>query len=977
MKRLTLFVLLAFLSLPVFSQNPPKARDFKGLADSLSVRLQRRTGVLSRFKLERTGVRGGSLDFYFSRNLVGQPFRKGDATWLTEQVEELGRAKLGKYKVGTLYAGGQKIASLAQPVPGKDGEAVTTVFRVKEPQGVPLVQGNDSWPMGLSGRHIALWQSHGRYFDEESGQWDWQRAPTHRTLEDLYTQSYVLPFLIPMLENAGAVVLTPRERDIQTREVVCDNDPAFTEGRSPAVRTRGKYQEKGEWEDAGEGFADVSAVYKGYEMPFRSGSARQIRTAAPGEEAARIIWRPTIAEKGNYAVYVSYKTLAQSTSDARYTVHYAGGKALRHVNQQMGGGMWIYLGTFLFDKGTEGYVELTNVSSSPGVVTADAVRFGGGMGKVERGGGLSGLPAYAEGALYNFQYSGIDPSIADEWDDEYTKDYAGRGVWVQEISGGSRVNPEADGRHIPIDLSLAFHTDAGVTPGDSIVGTLAIYTLRAKGATTFPNGEDRLSSRLLADMVQTQVVDDIRANYEPDWTRRETWDRSYSESRTTGVPALLLELLSHQNFADMRYGLDPSFRFSACRAVYKGILKYLSARYGIPYAVQPLPVHAFKAALDSTGHVQLSWADSYDALEPTAIPSYYKVYTRTDDGGFDTGMQVSEPQCRLPLAPGHVYSFKVTACNAGGESFPSEVLSAGFPSAGTPKVVIVNNFTRVSAPAWFDTPQYAGFTDNLESGVPWGTDILMCGTVNNFDRSSEYVSDDAPGHGGSYTDMAASQIAGNSFDFVSAHARAVLDAGYAFESSSVEAFDGSTPAFAADIICGKQLTTRVGRGAVPDKFAVFPSGLQAALRSFTGRGGHVLISGSYIGTDAWDSVYQGVPKAPESTRDFVRQVLGYQWVTNFGDIRGIVRPERRSGLPALAYNRAWNPLIYKVDNADGIGPASKATRILMRYESSGIPAATLYEAREGYRVAAFGFPLETSAQMGEVLRTVLHKFEGK
>ncbi len=49
----------------------------------------------------------------------------------------------------------------------------------------------------------------------------------------------------------------------------------------------------------------------------------------------------------------------------------------------------------------------------------------------------------------------------------------------------------------------------------------------------------------------------------------------------------------------------------------------------------------------------------------------------------------------------------------------------------------------------------------------------------------------------------------------------------------------------------------------------------------------------------------------------------------------------------------------------------------MRYESSGIPAATLYEAREGYRVAAFGFPLETSAQMGEVLRTVLQKFEGK
>ena len=71
------------------------------------------------------------------------------------------------------------------------------------------------------------------------------------------------------------------------------------------------------------------------------------------------------------------------------------------------------------------------------------------MGKVERGGSLSGMPAYAEGALYNFQYSGIDLSITDDWKDDYTRDYAGRGVWVQEISGGSRVNPEADGRRIP------------------------------------------------------------------------------------------------------------------------------------------------------------------------------------------------------------------------------------------------------------------------------------------------------------------------------------------------------------------------------------------------------------------------------------------------------------------------------------------------------------------------------------------------
>ena len=978
MKRILLSLALVLAVLPSPAQTP-RARDFNTVVDSLQVRLQRRTGVYSRFKLEKVIARGSTLDFYFSQNLLGQPYRKGDITWLTEQIRELGAGKLGNYKVGTLYARGQKLSSLPQPALGHDGNAISTTFRVQEPpQAAPLVQGADNWPRGLSGRHIALWQSHGRYYDDEAGLWDWQRSPNHRTLEDVYTQSYVLPFLIPMLENAGAVVLTPRERDIQTREVVCDNDPAFTEGRGPAVRTRGRYQENGNWQDAGEGFADFSATYKGYDMPFKKGSARKIHTAREGEEPASIIWRPTMEEKGSYAVYVSYKTLPESTSDARYTIHHLGGETLRHVNQQMGGGIWIYLGTYLFDKGDHGYVELTNVSSELGVVTADAVRFGGGMGKVERGGSISGMPAYVEGALYNFQYSGIDLSITDEWDSEYTREYAGRGAWVKQISGGSRVNPGQEGRRIPIDLSLAFHTDAGVTPNDSIIGTLAIYTLKCEGSDLLPNGERRLSARLLADLVQSQIVEDIRAAYEPDWTRREIWDRSYSESRTTGVPGLLLELLSHQNFADMRYGLDPGFRFTACRSVYKGILKFLSARYGVPYEVQPLPVHGFRAQLDGSRQAVLSWTPTPDPQEPTAWADYYKVYTRVDDGGFDAGRQVSQPECRLPLEPGHVYSFKITACNAGGESFPSEVLAVGFPSEEARKVLVVNNFTRVSAPSWFDTPQYAGFTDNLESGVPWGTDILYCGSVNNFDRSSEYTSNDNPGFGGSYTDMAGSQIAGNTFDFVAEHGKAILEAGFAFESASAESFDGTSDAFAIDLVCGKQLTTRIGRGAVPDKFQVFPEALQQALRNYTAQGGHVLLSGAYIATDAWDALYPGVPKAPDSTRSFIQQVLGYKWITNFGDVSGFALPQGQCGLPTVSYNRAWSPRIYKVDNADGLAPAGKDTQILLRYKGTDIPAATLYKAKGGYQVAAFGFPLETSAQMGEVIRSVLRTFsEGR
>jgi hypothetical protein len=188
------------------------------------------------------------------------------------------------------------------------------------------------------------------------------------------------------------------------------------------------------------------------------------------------------------------------------------------------------------------------------------------------------------------QFSGIDMHLMDEWEPEYTKDYAGRGAWVQHIG-------------VPFDLSLAFHSDAGVTTDDSTVGTLAIYTYRDKkdnrdkGKTTYKNGEDRMNGRIFSGMVQDEIVAAVRDGYDSQWNRRQLWNRNYSETRSPGVPAMILEILSHQNLADMKYGLDPSFRFTVSRAVYKGILKYLSSRYGCAYAVQPLPVKAFAAVL--------------------------------------------------------------------------------------------------------------------------------------------------------------------------------------------------------------------------------------------------------------------------------------------------------------------------------------------------------------------------------------------
>ena len=44
------------------------------------------------------------------------------------------------------------------------------------------------------------------FHKNDRNEWRWQRPRLFGTTEDLYTQSIVVPYLIPMLENAGAVV---------------------------------------------------------------------------------------------------------------------------------------------------------------------------------------------------------------------------------------------------------------------------------------------------------------------------------------------------------------------------------------------------------------------------------------------------------------------------------------------------------------------------------------------------------------------------------------------------------------------------------------------------------------------------------------------------------------------------------------------------------------------------------------------------
>lgn len=998
------------LPLSLCAQNSGKL--FKESCDSMSVLMKERSGVTCGFKVLRHFESGKKLNIRFSTELGDYPWRKDEVEWFRKTFGTILPAKYTGYSVGNITVNGNPLEDYIVTVPGNDGSPAPAAFRRKDPKddGIFIRRvGEQEYAMGLTGRTVALWQSHGRYYDESQDRWDWQRAPLFQTVEDMYTQTYVLPFLIPMLENAGAYVMTPRERDIQTREVIADNDPAFTGIRAEGVRVEGRYSEKGSWSEAGTGFADASLTYSGIDNPFAMGTARQ---APCSSESSHAVWDADFPEKGEYAVYISYKTLPQSSPCARYSVRHAGGTTDFIVNQKMGGGTWIYLGTFEF----EGTGSVTLYSEPPkgyacpedACVTADAVRFGGGMGKIARGRAdlpvseysTSGMPSFCEGAIYWMQWAGADTSLLAVEEGDYLRDYSRRGAWVGWMSGGSRTNPDAEGLGIPVDLSLAFHTDAGVSPDDSIIGTLAIYTLKCEDSELLPNGESRLQARSYADFVQTQIVEDIRSTCNPKWSRRGLWDRSYSESRTTTVPALLVELLSHQNFADMKFGLDPSFRFLVSRAIYKGVLKYLSARYGCPYEVQPLPVNSFRTMFDTkpsekgkTG-VTLSWKATVDSLEPTARPDGYILYTRIDDGAFDSGRVLKRTtgngetvSTHVTVTPGHIYSYRIVAFNKGGKSFPSRTLSVGIPEGfDGSTALVVDNFTRVSAPAWMDSPQIAGFDSDLDAGVAYGKEIGFIGEQYQFKREMPWLSNDNPGFGGSYTDKAGMVYPGNNLDNTVAHGKALMSAGYAYHSVSADSFDISSARndSMVDIVCGKQVSTLLGIVGGRVAHSVFPAHIRQTISEYAAAGGNVLVSGAYIGTDIWSSIYPLTKdeKETEEAIKFAQEVLGFRWMTNYASRKGEVWPmsfkgfDMTSRIGKMRFHQEKNCSIYNVETPDGIAPAGEKGHSVLRYTDTNISAGIFYKGNK-YKTACFGFPLETlttQEEIDSVVRAVAEYF---
>lgn len=911
------------------------------------------------------------LRIYANEALEDIPFREKDINFVYQHLHDL----FPEQKDITLYTRNTPIEALVPEYYKKgkaDKQKLYAVHHKSPPLTTRLSQPNPV-TRGLQNRHIVLWQSHGMYYQQSTPRWEWQRARLFGTVEDLYTQSFVLPYLLPMLENAGANVLIPRERDIQRHEVIVDNDGSSPD--SEYIETNGDHN----WSTGSHsGFAHTKDNYVNGENPFHEGSFRQAVTQRKSEKASLIEWLPSLPEAGEYAIYVSYHSFPNSTDQAMYTITHAGGQSVVSVNQTMSGGTWVYLGHYSFDKGKSGKISLTNQSSRTGkLITADAIKIGGGMGNIARSPlqaeypvepTPSGYPRFTEAARYWLQWGGMPDSIYSysAFENDYSDDIYARAKWVNYLK---------DRLNIPIDIALAFHSDAGITPDDSIIGTLGIY-MSTFNEGRYTNKKSRETARDMTDLIQTQIVSDIRQTYTPAWSRRGMWNQSYIEARVPDVPTMLLELLSHQNFADMRYGLDPRFRFTVGRAIYKGILRYIAYQNKQPYIVQPLaPSHLYTFFSD-TNKVTIGWEANVDLFEPTAIPTGYILYTRIGEADFDNGVFVQGNTATVHITPGILYSYKVAAINEGGKSFPSEILSVYKAPEEKGSILIVNGFDRLSGPAALEAPQdsLAGFLYEADFGVPYIRDISFVGSQYEFRRSAPWISNDQNGHGDCYNNYAGQVIAGNTFDYPYVHGRSIAAADYSFVSCSRQAVvDGQvqlTDYSIVDLIVGKQKQNPSPTGTIMSSFAAFPPALQKALRDYSNQGGKLFVSGAHLLSDLLHSAADSL---------FATEVLHSLHVSSNASREGRVR-STPSPYPYIqgtySFHTELNSVCYAAQQVDALRPADNQGYTLFCYPENNMGAAVAYKGH--HHTLVLGFPFETirtEAERHQLMQSILRFFQ--
>ena len=753
---------------------------------------------------------------------------------------------------------------------------------------------------GLSGKIVYVHGGHGYTADNlDTGDWGFQRPLLLSMIEDLGNQDQ-MTFFAEYLFRAGATVVPLRPIGHQPNEIVLDNDDV-------------EVTFSGSW------YNSSSPIYFGDagDVPYRYASTSTTETAY-----AR--YRPNVTEAGFYPVYAWTRCGSDRTSEQLYRVHHSGGITEVTVNHRRVGNGLVYLGTYYFEDGTDGYVDISNRSSETGkVVIADMIRFGNGVGDIDRGGGISGRDREDEAGIYWVQWH-VDRSQGISSSEYRTASSDSSATVSLSPRYAEYMNREADGT-LSDRLFVSFHSNAG---SGSSRGVLGLYNGNNYASSATPN------QFLLADIVASEINDDLvdqNGQFEHDWYDRTTvtLDRSdieFGEINNNYIndefDATIMETGFHDNEQDAELMRDPKVRSAIARATYQGVVKYFNDVDGgaTPLVMAPGSVSDLRAETAGSGSVTVSWdtpaSNSYNGDAATG----YRIYGSTNGYGFDGGTYVagggttSYTFTGLDEAEGS-YFFKVVAVNAGGESPDSEVVAA-IPGAGDKDILIVSGFDR------FDRHL------NPEQS---GAERVRPRQSNSFD----------------YTVQVAEAIEANVPHLV-------------VDTTSNEALIAGD----VDLSDYKAVFWILGEESSDDDS--FDATEQTLVSNYLSSGGKLFVSGAEIG---WDLDYLN------NGRSFYNSQLKADYVSDDAgtyDVQGATG----SIFDGLSFSFDDGSTYYDSQFPDRITPLGGATTALNYVGGSGGGAAIQYDGG-ATQVVNFGFPFETittEASRIEVMDRVLDFF---
>ncbi len=753
--------------------------------------------------------------------------------------------------------------------------------------GGPASHGARQPQGALSGVTVYVSAGHGWTFTGSG--WGLQR-PLLLDMNEDYGNIDQINYFAHFLFNAGATVVPLRPVGWQPIEITIDHD-------DPEVTYTGAWSN-----GASSKYYENNRTLSG--EVYRFVSAASVETATARYSA-------NIPESGFYPVYCF--TIASSNRTLQtYRVGHSGGVTEVVVDHREVGNGWVWLGEYYLEAGGDNYVEITNLSTESGVIIADGMRWGCGVGDIDRGTGVSSFTRDEEAQRYWGQSEWGDNAVgfpSDLWD------VAGLSDNSDNVRTGARLAREMNvvpAGGVQADrwkrVHLEFHTNAS---GGGARGQLTLIT------TLTPTTNQVAYANILSDEIDNDML--VLSNeLEHLWVDRSsaTFTSGYGaiSASSTGnqneFDATIVELAFHDNQQDAELLRDPKVRRAMARACVHGIIRFLDTLPGnqIPLAFAPDTPRNFRIEDLGGGDIQLSWTTPLADDARGDAATGYVVYESSNGFGFGNPQTTSNLSLTISNVPvGETRYYRVAATNAGGESMSTETLAIRRPDTGTADILIVNGFDRMDR---FITPVQT---------LPGGS------TQRQIWRQT------------------------NAYNYAVEHAEALAASGYGFVSTSNEAIELSL----IDLDDYHIVVWILGTESTADD--TFSANEQNKVTDFLQGGGSLFVSGSEI---AWDLVQQA------GGASFAQNLLRIGYAGDDANTFN-VSPAAGSILDGVSsFN--FNPQLgapYDVRTPDRLAPGADATACLNYVGGSG-GVAGVQLTLGVYNVVVFGFPFETITDAG-------------